>query len=277
VATAIRPAVGDAEQRRVLRKSPDSVSAWEAYQRGLWHLSQGTPDGTSAARRYFQRSAEMDPGFAPAFSGLAFTYVRDSVFHGILPWAEAKTLIEADARKAVALDPNDSEAFAALAHAFMFDDTNASLSYVERALALNRNSAWAHTVKAGAFIYGAGRYNEGREEAQISLRLNPRDPAGPMVASAVAGSYYFEGNYDAAVTSGRRCLAEYPNYDPPRRYLVAALGQLGSRAEAEAALCDFVRIAPKVFDAMVRIRPSYVRPEDHEHMLEGIRKAGWQG
>ena len=33
VATAIRPAVGDAEQRRVLRKQPGNLSAWETYQR----------------------------------------------------------------------------------------------------------------------------------------------------------------------------------------------------------------------------------------------------
>jgi adenylate cyclase len=36
-------------------------------------------------------------------------------------------------------------------------------------------------------------------------------------------------------------------------------------------------VASNVFDAVVRNRPPFVRPEDQEHMLEGLRKAGWQG
>ena len=33
----------------------------------------------------------------------------------------------------------------------------------------------------------------------------------------------------------------------------------------------------KTFELTVRRRPPYTRPEDHEHKLEGLRKAGWQG
>jgi adenylate cyclase len=36
----IEPALADAEQQRVLRKPPDSLDAWEAYQRGLWHFNK---------------------------------------------------------------------------------------------------------------------------------------------------------------------------------------------------------------------------------------------
>ena len=39
VVQAIGPAVAEAEQRRALRKPPESLSAWEAYQRALSHWS----------------------------------------------------------------------------------------------------------------------------------------------------------------------------------------------------------------------------------------------
>ena len=42
VTSAILPAVTDAEQRRAVRRPPESLDAWEAYQRGLWHLGQFT-------------------------------------------------------------------------------------------------------------------------------------------------------------------------------------------------------------------------------------------
>ena len=50
---AILPTVTDAEQRRILRKQPtSSLSAWETYQRGLWHLSKGTQADNGQAQRF---------------------------------------------------------------------------------------------------------------------------------------------------------------------------------------------------------------------------------
>jgi adenylate cyclase len=51
---------------------------------------------------------------------------------------------------------------------------------------------------------------------------------------------------------------------------------LGSIGEARDALQKAIAIAPKPLDVVVR-RPIYLRQEDHEHMLDGLRKAGWEG
>jgi len=55
------------------------------------------------------------------------------------------------------------------------------------------------------------------------------------------------------------------------------LGQLGQRDQAEAALREWLTVAPGMADITVRDRPPYLCLKDHEHMLEGLRKAGWQG
>jgi TolB-like protein/DNA-binding winged helix-turn-helix (wHTH) protein len=39
VTIAIAPAIADAEQRRAMRRPPESLDAWAAYQRGLWHAA----------------------------------------------------------------------------------------------------------------------------------------------------------------------------------------------------------------------------------------------
>src|SRR5438067_6163646 len=44
VTIAIAPAIADAELQRAMRKHPDSLDAWSAYQRGLWHLTKATPE-----------------------------------------------------------------------------------------------------------------------------------------------------------------------------------------------------------------------------------------
>ena len=53
-------------------------------------------------------------------------------------------------------------------------------------------------------------------------------------------------------------------------------GQLGQIKEAKEALQKAIAIAPAAFDMYVRGRVPWMRPEDHAHMLEGLRKAGWR-
>ena len=43
VVNAIEPAMAQAEQQRVSVKPPDSLDAWEAYHRGLWHFLKQEP------------------------------------------------------------------------------------------------------------------------------------------------------------------------------------------------------------------------------------------
>ena len=78
VVRAIGPAVADAEQRRALRKPPESLGAWEAYQRGLgicrtigWRMLR-------THGRSFNRALELDPTLAAAHTGLATLYRSSS-------------------------------------------------------------------------------------------------------------------------------------------------------------------------------------------------------
>ena len=138
IVTAVYPAVRDAEQQRALRKTPASLNAWEAYQRGMWHQSKGTTAGNEEARLLFKRAIELDQGFAAPFAGLATGYYLDLICHGMRnPLCVAK-LGEAAARTAVAIDPNYSEGHAALGFAFSISgNLSAPWVCIEHALTLN--------------------------------------------------------------------------------------------------------------------------------------------
>ena len=58
--------------------------------------------------------------------------------------------------------------------------------------------------------------------------------------------------------------------------LPAALGQTGRIEEAKEVLARAIAMTPAAFDMFVRRRVLWHRPEDHAHMLEGLRKAGWR-
>jgi transposase InsO family protein len=68
-----------------------------------------------------------------------------------------------------------------------------------------------------------------------------------------------------------------PEYPAAYRILATTLGQLGHLEEARAALQRAMSISPALFDSFVSARPPHLSPEDYEHMLDGPRKAGWQG
>jgi adenylate cyclase len=55
VTIALVPVIADAEQHRALRKPPDSLDAWAAYQRGLWHVSKWTNEDYALTEKFFSR------------------------------------------------------------------------------------------------------------------------------------------------------------------------------------------------------------------------------
>ena len=71
VTIAIAPAIADAELRRALRKPPESLDAWAAYQRGLWPLDKFTWRDSSLAENFLQQAIDLDPNFADGYCGVA--------------------------------------------------------------------------------------------------------------------------------------------------------------------------------------------------------------
>ena len=114
-------------------------------------------------------------------------------------------------------------------------------------------------------------------------RVGRADDRGNRVHITLAVDYRLLERLDAAARhrgdqpSGRRQLSAHPDYAGTRRWLAAALGQLGRTEEARAALEQVIAQSPGDLDVHARNRVRWMRPEDHEHMLDGLRKAGWQG
>jgi hypothetical protein len=58
------------------------------------------------------------------------------------------------------------------------------------------------------------------------------------------------------------------------RYIVAGLGQLGRRAEAESMLPMLRKLDPTLAHAEAYLARYYVAREALDHILDGLRKAG---
>jgi adenylate cyclase len=277
VTIAIAPAIADAERQRAMRKPPGSLDAWAAYQRGLWHFSKGTPDDNFLAEGFFQRSIDLDPSFAGGYTGLAYASTRAAGMYGKRSLAEIENSTLALARRAVSLDGSDAEARTCFGEQLMArrGDYQGALAEVELALAISPNLANAHGV-IGAVLMWSGRPAKGRAAIERSIRLDPRNPNLNLRLVDITISHYLSREYDAAVEAGKRGIRSFPEHSNQYRWLAAALGQTGRIEEAKEVLAKAIAMAPAAFDMFVRRRVPWHRPEDHAHMLEGLRKAGWR-
>jgi adenylate cyclase len=275
VTIAIAPAIAEAERQRAMRNPPDSLDAWAAYQRGLWHYSKFTSDDNALAQKFLQQAIDLDPNFSGSYVGLALAQNQATEF-GTLGLPETLSSVAALARRAVALDGADAEARSLLAATFWRrGDYEDALAEAERALATAPNLAAAHHM-LGATLIHSGRPKDGLAAIERSIRLDPRAQQSAGRMSQVAMGSYLCRDYEAAIAAAKRAIREHPEFPNTYRWLAAALGQVGRIEEAEQALEKAIAVAPAGFEMYVRQRVPWHRPEDYAHMLEGLRKAGWQ-
>jgi adenylate cyclase len=139
----------------------------------------------------------------------------------------------------------------------------------------NPDSPLAILIEAHILMH-TGQPIQARRRLMEFLRIEPRGPHNASAMHWLAVSYYYERDYTRSVETSRRVVARYPDVPNSYRWLAAALGQLGQKEEASAALRKALEVSPQSFEFYISQRPPWHRPEDYEHMLEGLRKAGWQ-
>lgn len=277
VVTEIAPAITQAERERAIRKPPSDLSAWEAYQRGLWHTAGGGNTDSDLGAELFRRAVALDPLFAEPHAMLARFHNGEATRGGGRPLDEGLTLAESEARTALRLDSTNASARTALAWVYNHRrDVVSALEQAEQAIALNANDPMGYLAKGHILVF-ARRCDEARVALGHALRLDPRGQAVPGALHHIAISFYFDRGYASAEAACRKAIRMHPNFPRSYPYLAATLGQLGRENEARDALRETLSVASSYLDFLTGDCPPWYPPEDHAHLIEGLRKAGWQG
>lgn len=233
VADEIRIEVTADERAQLAAARRVKPEAYEAYLLGRYHDHKWNEDDLRQAIEYFDRAIQIDPGYAAAWAGLSYAWLKRGIW-GTKKFREVEAPSRAAALKAVELDPNLAEAHVALTYVKNHFETDwpGAEQEARRALELDPGSLDAH-IAYGNLLMGLGRHDEAIREMQSAERL---DPLSSEIQSSFGRVLYRANKYAEA----ERRLKLAIELDPRNNSAYYRLGdlyeQMGRYPEAIANL-----------------------------------------
>jgi len=274
IVTTIEPRVVNTERQLARRKPTDNLNAWEAYQRGLWHIFQYKSEDTIKALEYQQKAVELDPNFASAYGAIAYCmYV-----HLLMDISQDR---EADMERglqagltAVGLDDNDPFAHVGLGRIrIVRGEHRRAIASFDRAIQLNPSFALAYYGKAHS-LWHCGHPDQAVVAHDEAIRLSPSDPLMWTFMASKAIALFMLERYDEALEHSRKAQ-QYP-ITAIWAFMgeLATLGYFGRDAEAQEALERAIKLEPKLsIPFIIRALPITHEPSK-ARFIEGQAKAG---
>jgi len=274
IAGAVGPALFQSEMLHAIRRAPRNADAWDCVHRGMWHLYRYTREGVAKARAWAARALELQPDSATAYCIIAFSHMYEIIYQWVPSREEPLTDAMLAAEKAVAADKEDPMALTALGFACsLCGFRDRALAVLERAVQVNPSSALAFW-SLGATLTTSGRPDEGIAMVEKAMRLSPQDPLMNEFLFSIGSAHFMAGRYDEAVRFAQRSLDIKSDQPGAWRIVAAANALLGNQDEARRALGHMTRLAPDLTEDRLRV---FLRDEDVERYVKGLRLAGWTG
>ena len=217
IAQRINIALTPEQETRLAGTRAISPAVYEAYLKGMFHLSKRTPAGIQQGMAYFQEAVEKDPANPLAYAGLALGYI--TLAHGPDPPEYALRQAKGAAQTALKLDDSLPEALAAMAflrgyYDWQWDEADEIL---RRALEVNPSLAIAHYHSSWFHVL----FGRNDEAIAAHKRAQEMDPLMPMHTSDLGVLYVWLGRYDEAIEEGRKSIEINPNF--PNGYVALGL------------------------------------------------------
>jgi TolB-like protein/tetratricopeptide (TPR) repeat protein len=275
VVGSIAPKLEQAEIVRARHKQTASLDAYDHYLRGIGRVHEWTKEANSEALSHFERAIELDPNFASAYGMAARCYVQRKSGGWVTDHAEAADRAEWLARRAIALGRDDAVALATAGFALaeVVGGLNDGAAFIDRALVLNPNLAWAWLFSGWVRIY-LGEPDAAIERLAHAMSLSPQDPQLFCMHGAIACAHIVAGRFAEAMQSARTPLREHPDFLMSNCIATTSAALAGRLDEAQSTMVRLRQIDPGLRIANVNYVIGAFRPEGFTNFADGLRMAG---
>jgi len=254
-------------------QSSCNIEAYDCYLRGLESLFRFTKEANFLAREMFEKSIELDPQYAPAYSRMGETYLNEWVFG----WNPNTHLVDKAfdlANKTIALDETLSEPHGLLGNVFLWKRRHEeAIAELEKAIAMNPNNA-DRLSELGAILAWSGKPEEAVGIIKQAMRLNPRYPADYLWS--LGHAYFLMKQYEEAIGAFNRALNLNPNFYPSHFYLIASFSEQDQETEARFHLAQLLSKWPEGSLEAARQRLPYKDESVLQRLIDALEKAGFK-
>jgi DNA-binding winged helix-turn-helix (wHTH) protein len=275
----IVPELTSAETRRILRKPPEELTAWDMTLKGLWHLHRSTKNDFSESLRLLDEATRVDRGFALPWSFIALVRF-ELALQGwtTITGGQIRDMFRemlAAANKSLELDPTCWMAHALMSVGELW--TNGSFAkarlHADRAIELNPSGSMAYNFSG--CIYGfAGDLEKAIATQEIVYRVDPGYVHADVLESDLGLWHLLAGNHDEAARHLERAISINPSNVRPRQRLVALAGCTGDTALAASAVAELRKIWGCMTDEYLEASYPFRDPRHAAMFRNGLVKAG---
>ncbi len=231
LAVSVRPANGQA-----------SSESQEVQGEARYQLSQAERVPALKALGLFERALALDANDAGALSGLASTYLllSSTTIRRPLPVDEAVQLATDAARRAIAIDPRQGEAYAVLGRLKMTygRDWPGAEADLTRAVALAPDSVEAQ-IQHGLFLSAVDRHDEA---VAAMTRACALDPTRRESHERLGLAWWMAGDSEPALAALADAVAIDPEARRPHFRRMMVFDQLRRHEEAAAERALWLRL-----------------------------------
>ena len=240
---AIEPSLRDAEIKRVERKRPDNLAAYDLVLRAIPQVYVAMPEKAINAMPLLEQALALEVDYAAA--------------QGLLAWCHEILFVRAGfnednriaairhARAAVTHGRDDATALSlgAFVIGMVEHDRLTAFEAFDRALALSPSSAFALFLGSIVQAY-AGQAERAVEWAERALRISPIDRLVYIPQHALAIGHILRGRYEEAANAARRAVQSNPEFSVSHSLLAAALAKLGRLEAAKTTATGVLDLQP---------------------------------
>ena len=228
-------------------KSPENLDAWESYHLAISHLFRFNERDNQAATTLFRRAVKLEPEFARAHAGLSAAEFQNAfnLYNGV-DRSQAVRIAQESAERSIDLDRLDPLANFVMGRCYwLYGDTQASLPWLERAIALNPNYAQGYYAHGLASLM-ASHELRGYEDSEQAVSLSPLDPFLYGFYGIRAFSYLADDDVESAKIWAERAASQ-PESIPVMDLFAATTCELaGDEVKAQRWLSKAIRRKPDI-------------------------------
>jgi adenylate cyclase len=272
VVGAIEPSLRQAEIKRVERKRPSDLTAYDLVLRAIPLAQSVMPDGASRGLALLEQALAREPDYAAAHGYAAWCHEILFLRGGFREENRMGAIRHAHGARGHGRDDTTALALAGFVIGLLEHDHATASDAFEAALSLSPSSAFSYEL--GSVIAGwAGNAERAVEWGERALRLSPFDPLSYLAYDSVAIGHFQRGRYEDAVNAARKAIQFNPGFSINFVFLAAPLAKLARLDEARTAVARVLELQPS-FSISKQFKSVGCAPELTAKYTDALIEAG---